>query len=188
MKPPRIAAALLLGLLLWTACRSPAQSGTARAQPSRSSDTRAPVTEANRERAAATTPGTPGAASPARATGFEDTSWGMTHEELAAVYPDFPIVSAYIYGLEATVELVLAAGGLSRVAVSFAQYFPDMESCGRELERLRAALGEELGRSQTDNLSAVWLTESSEISLACDPGDDDLTHARMRLWYQPRSP
>ncbi len=111
----------------------------------------------------------------------------MSRQQLSSVYPDFPRSSAYLYGLEATVELRLENDALVGIVASFAKYFPDMESCGQELERVRAALGEELGRSQTDNLSAVWRTANSEVSLECNPGDDELSHARMWLRYQPAS-
>lgn len=121
----------------------------------------------------------------ARLTGFEDTAWGMSRAQLVSVYPDFPQISAYLYGLEATVELNMESDALVGIVASFSKFFPSMESCGEELERVRAALGEELGRSQTDNLSSVWRTEHSEVSLECNPGDDELSHARMWLRYQP---
>jgi hypothetical protein len=124
-------------------------------------------------------------ASVARPTGFENTSWGMTREELAAAYPGFPAATARLFGREAAIQFTLDAALLTRILVTFRREYQDMDECGADFDALRALLDREVGRSQADNLSARWLTETSEVYLQCDPTADGEGTASMVLVYQP---
>lgn len=144
----------------------------------------------------ATSGGSTPAAAPAPAplvpgtTAFPGLDWGADAAAVTAAFPtatgsgDTLSGHGEHEGLPATIRFALDASGLVGIVVAYDAAFPAMEVCAETFAAVRARLDARLGPSSVDNLAAYWTTEASDVSLSCDPVDDD-NRAELHLSYVP---
>ena len=121
-------------------------------------------------------------------TGFEETRWGMTSEELKQRYPggtftgDGVLLMGHYHARGASMMLKLENDALVAIDLTL-QRFPSMDACGVDWAKLRDELKETLGNCQTDNLAAYWVHPERDVTLSCDPeaeGGAAIMTARFR--------
>ena len=129
-----------------------------------------------------TTPTSPSAAAPARAgsSGVGALDWNVDAATIRAQYPDATpseeglAVHAEHEGRAATLRFVVEDDQLHRIDVGFDGTFPSMEACASTFAEVRAAVDGRLGPSAVENLAAYWTTDTSEVTLWCNPDDNGI--------------
>ena len=112
-------------------------------------------------------------------SGYPGLDWGASLDDLKAKFPraapgteNLSITGDHA-GKPGVTTFELRDGKLHRISVSFEDEYPSMEECATVWKEMRATLDGKLGASQSDNLAAYWEAPTYNITLSCDPGDED---------------
>ena len=98
-------------------------------------------------------------------SGYPGLDWGASLDDLKAKFPR---------AAPGTENLSITGDHAGKPGVTtFEDESPSMEECATVWKEMRATLDGKLGASQSDNLAAYWESPTYNITLSCDPGDED---------------
>jgi len=112
-------------------------------------------------------------------SGYPGLDWGATADLVKAKFPkgapgsDNLSITGNHAGKPGVTTFEFKDGKLFRISISFEDEYPSMAECSTVWTEMRAALDPKLGASKSDNLAAYWETTTYNITLSCDPGEDE---------------